>query len=128
MREMSVGEGKETIDVALFRNDLQIACEVSVTTTVDHEMGNARKCLRAGFNFILLITADESRRNQMTRAVEGHFPREDRDGFAAYLPTNHLSSSKSCRHLSHHHLLLNPSARRKCSGLQSEANVCGRAR
>jgi hypothetical protein len=75
---MSVGEGKETVDVALQRADLQIACEVSVTTTVDHEMGNARKCFKAGFNFVLLITADDGRRAQMTKAMNGHFPPEDR--------------------------------------------------
>ena len=76
--EMSVGEGKETVDVGLLRDDLRIACEVSVTTTIDHEMGNARKCLKAEFNFILLIAADESRRTQMAKAVDGHFPPEDR--------------------------------------------------
>lgn len=71
--EFPVGEGKETIDVGLLRDDLRIACEVSVTTTIDHEMGNARKCLKAAFDFVLLITSDLVRRTQMKDAVQGHF-------------------------------------------------------
>ena len=71
MLEMPVGAGRETIDVGLVRSDMRIACEISVTTTVDHEVGNVRKCLREGFDLIAVITANERRLKQIEAAVAG---------------------------------------------------------
>jgi len=36
------------VDVALHREGLSIACEVSVTTGIEHELGNVRKCWTRG--------------------------------------------------------------------------------
>jgi Type IV secretion-system coupling protein DNA-binding domain/TraM recognition site of TraD and TraG len=91
--EHPTGTGNESVDVALLRNDLRIACEVSVSTTIDHEIGNARKCLRDHFDIIALVTGDERRRQQLEKATTDHFPPEDRakircnspDEFIAYL-------------------------------------------
>ena len=91
--EHPTGSGNESVDVALLRADLRIACEVSVSTTIDHEVGNARKCLRDNFDVIALVTGDERRRQQLEKAIADHFPPEDRakircdspDEFAAYL-------------------------------------------
>jgi hypothetical protein len=57
--EKSVFGGHGHIDVALERDGLSIACEISVTTRVDHEIGNLAKCLAAGFGYALLIAPDE---------------------------------------------------------------------
>ena len=71
MLEMPVGAGRETIDVGLVRSDMRIACEISVTTTIDHEVGNVRKCIREGFDLIAVITANERRLRQIEAAVVG---------------------------------------------------------
>jgi hypothetical protein len=71
MLEMPVGTGRETVDVGLVRSDLRIACEVSVTTTIDHEVGNVRKCLRDRFDLIAVVTSNERRLKQIEAAVSG---------------------------------------------------------
>lgn len=61
------------VDVALRRDDLAIACEISVSTEVLHEVGNARKCLAASFEHVVLISTDEGKRTRLknTLAEEG---------------------------------------------------------
>ena len=72
MPEMQIGTSKESVDVGLMRSDMKIACEVSVTTTIDHEVGNVRKCLLAGFDVVAVVTASERRLAQIETAVNGH--------------------------------------------------------
>lgn len=72
MPEMQIGTGNESVDVGLLRSDIKIACEVSVTTTIDHEVGNVRKCLLAGFDVVAVVTASERRLAQIEAAVAGH--------------------------------------------------------
>jgi hypothetical protein len=38
--EKQIGESQESIDLFLERGDQRIACEISVSTTIDHEVGN----------------------------------------------------------------------------------------
>ena len=91
--ERSTGTGRESIDIVLLGQDLKIACEVSVLTTIDHEIGNARKCLSSGFENIFLITADDCRRTKMAAEVDAYLALGDRgkvryfspDEFFAYL-------------------------------------------
>lgn len=71
MLEMPVGKGRESVDVGLIRDDLRIACEVSVTTTIDHEVGNVRKCLQERFDLIAVVTSNERRLKQIEAAVVG---------------------------------------------------------
>src|SRR5215207_11595184 len=46
---------KGSVDVALRRDDFSIACEISVTSTVDQEVGNVVKCLEAGFHEVAVL-------------------------------------------------------------------------
>lgn len=46
------------VDVALESGKQTIACEISVTTTVDHEVSNIRKCLDAGFTHVIMVTSE----------------------------------------------------------------------
>lgn len=51
--EKPTPDGKGRVDVSLENPKLSIACEISVTTKVEHEIGNLRKCLKAGYTYIL---------------------------------------------------------------------------
>jgi len=73
--EREVPGGRETIDVTLERPGLRVACEISVSTTIDHEFGNVQKCLRAGYDLVAVITASEQRLKQIAAAVAGHLDR-----------------------------------------------------
>ncbi len=57
--EKTVLEGHGHIDVALERPGCSVACEVSVTTRVEHEVQNLTKCLAAGFDYAVLVCSDE---------------------------------------------------------------------
>lgn len=49
------------IDVALYRDDLSIACEISVTSTPQYEAQNLAKCSQGGFSRVFAIAADAKR-------------------------------------------------------------------
>jgi len=57
--EKAVLDGHGHVDVALGFADLSVACEISVTTRVAHEVGNLTKCLAAGFSYAVLISTDD---------------------------------------------------------------------
>lgn len=56
--EKQILDGLGSVDVALEKEGISIACEITVTTTVEHEIGNIQKCLAAGFGYVTLITTD----------------------------------------------------------------------
>lgn len=50
--------GGERVDVSLEKDDLRVACEVSVTTT-DYEIRNAEKCLAEGNDHVVIVAANQ---------------------------------------------------------------------
>ncbi len=59
--EKPTPDGKGRIDISLEKGEEKIACEVSVTTTVEHELGNVLKCLSAGYEQILVVAEEKKR-------------------------------------------------------------------
>ena len=57
--EKPVLGGKGSVDVALERNGINIACEISVSTTSEQELGNIQKCLASGFEKIFLLSQEK---------------------------------------------------------------------
>jgi hypothetical protein len=57
--EKTVLDGHGHVDVALEREGLSIACEISISTDVEHELGNLSKCMAAGFDYAVLICSDK---------------------------------------------------------------------
>ncbi|MGA7178350.1 MAG: type IV secretory system conjugative DNA transfer family protein [Thiobacillaceae bacterium] len=62
--EDAAGDGRA--DVVLRREKLTIGCEISITTDVEHELENLRKCLQARFVRLLFISPDKKRREKIT--------------------------------------------------------------
>jgi hypothetical protein len=54
------------IDVALYRDDLSIACEISVTSTPQYEAQNLAKCCQGRFSRVFAIAADA----KLLKAIE----------------------------------------------------------
>ncbi|MGH9418012.1 MAG: hypothetical protein ACRD01_15430, partial [Terriglobales bacterium] len=52
-------EGGGQIDVAIEKDSMAVAIEISVTTDADHEVGNLRKCLAAGFDAVVSVSTDD---------------------------------------------------------------------
>jgi hypothetical protein len=65
--EKPILDGLGAVDVALEKDGRSIACEISVTTSVEHEIGNVQKCLAAGFDHVVLLLTE---RKMMARGKE----------------------------------------------------------
>jgi hypothetical protein len=76
--EKSVLDGTGAVDVALEKDEQRMACEISVTTSVEHELGNAQKCLAAGYDRVLLIVSEKKNVSQIERALAKDLSPESR--------------------------------------------------
>lgn len=56
--EEPVNDGGGKVDVSLLRDELRIACEISVTNTAEYEVQNIEKCLASGYTLIYMISND----------------------------------------------------------------------
>lgn len=65
--EKAVLDGAGSIDVSLIRSDRKIACEISITTSPTHEIGNAQKCLACGYDAVALISPNPKTLMQLKR-------------------------------------------------------------
>jgi hypothetical protein len=68
--EKNIPDTHESIDVVIEQGDLIVACEICVSTSIDHELGNIRKCLRAGYTDICAICLDAKRMKQFKAATD----------------------------------------------------------
>ena len=83
--EKEVLEGRG-IDLLLERGDQIIACEVAVTTSRDHEVGNISKCLKAGYARIAVIGLESTRLDKIAAAVSASLGAEAASRVEYFLP------------------------------------------
>ncbi len=69
--EKPVLDGQGSVDLWLERADQTIACEISISTTIDHEVGNVAKCLKARVRKVAVICLDGERLRKISLAVSG---------------------------------------------------------
>jgi hypothetical protein len=93
--EKQIAGGQESVDLLLERGDQKIACEISVTTTIDHEVGNVTKCLKAGMPTIAIICLEEGRLRKIAAAVRGSLGAEASTRVSYYLPDQFLAYLKA---------------------------------
>lgn len=75
-----------SVDVALEKDDRRVACEISVTTPTDHEVGNAQKCLAAGFDQVVMVSADRKTLRQVSVALDAALGKEERSRVRCLTP------------------------------------------
>lgn len=63
--------GTGSVDVVLERNNVSIACEISVTTDLQHELENLHKCLAAGFDHVVMISGSARTLNLAKKVAIG---------------------------------------------------------
>lgn len=79
--------GKQgSVDLVLEKASRTIACEISITTTIDHEIGNIVKCLKAGFAHVAVVSIDQERLAKIRHSVANCLPAEDAVKVEYYLP------------------------------------------
>lgn len=67
--EKKVLDGSGSIDLFVEREDHVIACEIGLTTTIAHEVGNVAKCLKAGIHDVVVICVDTGRLRKIEAGV-----------------------------------------------------------
>ena len=65
------------VDVALYRESLSIACEISVTSTAAYEAQNLSKCITAGFGYVFAIANDVKRLKKIETSARAQLEEED---------------------------------------------------
>jgi Type IV secretion-system coupling protein DNA-binding domain len=67
--EETILDGAGRVDVILRRDDMTICCEVSVTTTREHEYLNVKKCLEFGATQVWLVANTDRHRIGLERFI-----------------------------------------------------------
>lgn len=65
--EEPINDKTGKVDVSLLRDELKIACEISVTNTVEYEVQNIQKCLKANFLLVFMISNDSKHLNEIRK-------------------------------------------------------------
>lgn len=68
--EKPILDGLGSVDVSLEKDDILVACEICVTTSPEHELGNLQKCLAAGFNYVVQIATDRKSLTALSAASQ----------------------------------------------------------
>lgn len=58
--EERVAGGAGQVDVGLEKDGVAAAVEISITTNIDHEIGNLQKCLQAGYDYVIWVSTEEA--------------------------------------------------------------------
>lgn len=93
--EKQIAGSQESMDLFLERSDQQIACEISVSTTIDHEVGNVRKCLKAGLPQVAIICVSQDRLQKIAAAVLGSLGAEAAARVAYFDPDQFITHLKT---------------------------------
>lgn len=56
--EKQILGGTGSVDVSLEKDDRKIACEISITTSEGHELGNLQKCLAEGYAEVIILSSE----------------------------------------------------------------------
>lgn len=68
-------DGGGRVDVSLEKDNLKIACEVSVTTT-DYEVTNILKCLAADFDHVVVVVSNQKKLLLLNSKISSEIPIE----------------------------------------------------
>ncbi len=80
--EQSILDGLGSVDIALEHQEkdkeASVACEISVTSTPEHEFGNVQKCLAAGFDDVVVVSVDKKSLEKIEAHVTEYIEEKDR--------------------------------------------------
>jgi hypothetical protein len=57
--EQPILDGLGSVDVALEKGGWRLACEISVSSTPEQELGNVHKCVAAGFDHVAVVSTEK---------------------------------------------------------------------
>ncbi len=74
------------VDVSLERENEKIACEISVTTTKEHELNNIKKCLNAGYESIFICSIEQKHLDEIKKKSESELSAEEQKKVLYFQP------------------------------------------
>jgi type IV secretory system conjugative DNA transfer VirD4/TraG family protein/type IV secretion system coupling TraD/TrwB family protein len=89
--EHQIDNGAGHIDVALLSDKIKIACEVSITTSVDHELGNIQKCIMAGFDPVILLASETKHLRKLQSYIEPRLSETEVPKVRFFLPDDFVA-------------------------------------
>jgi len=87
--EQPTPDGQGKVDVSLERDGKKIACEISITSTPDYELGNIEKCLAAGYEKVVLCAPDKKALEKI-RSLTSQRLNDQEQGRVFFLNTDEL--------------------------------------
>lgn len=88
--EKPILDGSGSVDVALEKEERSIACEISITTSIDQEIKNVRKCLEARFTQVVLIVPIPDRLKEFRNRIRESFSSEEMERIRCLTPDDLL--------------------------------------
>ncbi len=79
------------MDVALERDELRIACEIAISTSVEHELGNVMKCLAGGFDQVVVVSSRKRFLGQLAKRVSAEVEQDEAAKVETLLPEEALT-------------------------------------
>ncbi len=84
--EERIGKSLESVDVVLKRDEIKVAVEISDTSRTDYEISNIRKCLEAGYDYVVAVCSDEKFLALLKTEVKKSFSFKERERIRFCLP------------------------------------------
>ncbi|MDA2932947.1 type IV secretion system DNA-binding domain-containing protein [Acidobacteria bacterium AH-259-D05] len=75
--EKQIAAGAGSVDVSLEKDGTKIACEISITSTPEQELGNIQKCLAAGYERVILFSPENKVLNKAKKFISAKVQTED---------------------------------------------------
>ena len=107
----------QAADVVLRRGHIAIAVEITVTTGVDHEFGNVRKCLEAGFARVAVVSTGRKHLEAIAEAVRGGLGPEHAARVSYHTPDEFLDELRTLAATSEQPPAVQPMAAREKRGM-----------
>ena len=77
--------------VGLKKDDVRVAIEVSATTRAEQEVQNIRKCLEAGYDYIICVSDDENKLASIKKESRKSFNVKERERIK-YFPSSNVKN------------------------------------
>lgn len=84
--EKPVLDGAGMVDLVIEREDFSMACEVTVENTIDYEVKNVLRCMKAGFTRIAVVGVNEAKLGRLEVAVRHSLGPDDSGKVSYFLP------------------------------------------
>ena len=78
----------ESVDVGLEKDEVHVAIEVSATTRAEQEVQNIRKCLDAGYDYIICVSDDNNKLASIKKESRKSFNVRERERIKYFTPSN----------------------------------------